>query len=81
MRAPTCRSPRQFTWISTIRTLVQPVSREGGVLAVPDDDWKEIVEMHHRSAQWSALMARVSLARPAEDRISTLTSRTRSPAR
>ena len=43
--------------------LVRPVSRAGGVLAVPADDWKEIADMHHRSAVWSAVMAGVPVVR------------------
>jgi apolipoprotein N-acyltransferase len=43
--------------------LVRPVSRTGGVLAVPANDWPEIVQMHHRSAVWSAVMAGVPVIR------------------
>jgi hypothetical protein len=41
--------------------VARPVSRARGVLAVPADDWKEIVTMHHRPAVWSAVMAGVPL--------------------
>ena len=43
--------------------LIRPVSRAGGVLAVPADDWTEIAGMHHRSAVWSAVMADVPVVR------------------
>ena len=43
--------------------LIRPVSRAGGVLAVPADDWTEITGMHHRSAVWSAVMAQVPVVR------------------
>ncbi len=33
------------------------------MLAVPANDWKEIVEMHHRSAVWAAVMAGVPVVR------------------
>jgi predicted amidohydrolase len=52
--------------------LIRPVSRAGGVLAVPVDDWKEITAMHHRSAVWSAVMAGVPVVRSAGHGISSV---------
>lgn len=52
--------------------LIRPVSRAGGVLAVPVDDWKEITGMHHRSAVWSAVMAGVPVVRSAGHGISSV---------
>jgi predicted amidohydrolase len=43
--------------------LTRPVSRAGGVLAVPADDWTEIFDMHHRSAVWAAVTAGVPVVR------------------
>ncbi len=43
--------------------LARPVARAGGVLAVPADDWTEIVGMHHRSAVWSAVLTGVPVVR------------------
>jgi predicted amidohydrolase len=52
--------------------LIRPVSRAGGVLAVPANDWEEIVEMHHRSSVWSAVRAGVPLIRSAGHGISAV---------
>lgn len=52
--------------------LVAPVSRAGGILAVPANDWAEIVKMHHRSTVWSAVRAGVPLVRSAGHGISAV---------
>lgn len=43
--------------------LVRPVARAGGVLAIPANDWKQIADLHYRSAVWPAVMAGVSVIR------------------
>lgn len=43
--------------------LIKPVSRAGGILAVPSNDWPDIEELHCRSAVWTAVMSGVSLIR------------------
>jgi predicted amidohydrolase len=52
--------------------LVRPVARSGGVLAVPANDWAVIVDMHHRSAVWSAVRAGVPLVRSSGHGISSV---------
>jgi len=43
--------------------LVRPVSRAGGMLLVPSNDWKEYEEIHHRAAVWAAVTAGVPIVR------------------
>ena len=43
--------------------LIRPVTRAGGVLAIPANDWKEIEQLHSPSAVWVAVMTGVPLIR------------------
>jgi len=45
--------------------MIPPVTRAGGVLAVPANDWAEVIETHYRSAVWSVVMAGVPMVRSA----------------
>jgi len=45
--------------------MIPPVARAGGVLAVPANDWAEVIETHYRSAVWSVVMAGVPMVRSA----------------
>lgn len=52
--------------------VARPVAKAGGALAVPANDWAEIVEMHHRSAVWNTVMAGVPVVRSAGHGISAV---------
>ena len=52
--------------------LVRPVSRAGGVLAVPANDWQGTEELHHRSTVWATVMAGVPVVRSSGHGISSV---------
>jgi predicted amidohydrolase len=52
--------------------LVGPTRSVGGVLIAPSNDWPELVETHHRSAVWSAVMTGVPVLRPTGHGMSAL---------
>jgi len=52
--------------------VARPVAQTDGVLAVPANDWEEIVEMHHRSAVWNTVMAGAPVVRSAGHGISAV---------
>jgi predicted amidohydrolase len=43
--------------------LVRPVSKRGGILVAPSNDWRQLEEIHHDAAVWSVAMTRVPLVR------------------
>lgn len=43
--------------------LLRPVARAGGLLAAPANDWPRLEDLHHRTAVWSVVGARVPLVR------------------
>jgi predicted amidohydrolase len=43
--------------------LIRPVTRTGGILAAPSNDWPVFEALHHRTAVWAAVMSGVSLIR------------------
>lgn len=43
--------------------LIGPVSRAGGVLAAPSNDWQLLADIHHAAAVWPVVMTGVPLVR------------------
>ncbi len=52
--------------------LLRPVSRVGGLLVVPANDWPGLEMLHHRTAVWSAVAARVPIVRATGHGISAI---------
>jgi apolipoprotein N-acyltransferase len=61
----TCYDLDYMTW-------VRAVSRRGGILAVPANDWQEVADMHHGVTVWAAILGAVPVVRATTDGISSV---------
>jgi predicted amidohydrolase len=61
----TCYDLDYMTW-------VREVSRRGGVLAVPANDWQEVADMHHGVTRWAAILGAVPVVRATTHGISSV---------
>lgn len=50
----------------------QAVARQGGLFAVPANDWREVAEKHHALVSWGAVASRASIIRATTHGISSL---------
>jgi apolipoprotein N-acyltransferase len=53
-------------------TWVREVSRRGGILAVPANDWQQVADMHHGVTVWAAIIGAVPVVRATTHGISSV---------
>jgi len=72
LRSDTARVSGVICYDLDYGDLVGPVSRAGGMLIVPSNDWKEYAEIHHRAAVWAAVITGVPIVRSTGHGISAI---------
>ncbi len=53
-------------------TWVREVSKRGGILAVPANDWQEVADLHHGVTVWAAILGGVPVVRATTHGISSI---------